>query len=299
MSLRSFSIAPFNRNAVLQLIAANGTGFVIYKLIWVCFIVFNKPQNKVGAVEATNLVAPYVALSSLQHFASQWWTLFTYNWVHAGFFEWVSNMLWLYCFGTIIQSLVGYRQVIPIFVYGSLGGALFCLLGQLLPFGMLNAGQYVMTAEAGVMALAAAALVLAPSFRIYLGDRFSIPLVIVIAVYLAFNLASFGAIIPLLVLCLGGLASGAVYSLLFNKGYRPGEFAYRLIARISSFASPDPVRPSFSGTRRSAILANTPPKKKAQPAVDDILDKINVKGYASLTQLEKDILMKASQEHQD
>ena len=43
-------------------------------------------------------------------------------------------MLWLWCFGYILQDLTGSKKIIPILIYGALGGAIaFILAYNLLP----------------------------------------------------------------------------------------------------------------------------------------------------------------------
>lgn len=119
----SYSIPGYSQNAVLQLIVACGVGFILYHLTRVSMIVFGVP----GATAAAN-VDVFTALGPIQGFKDHAWTILTYGWIHRSFMEWLSNMVWLYCFGNVVQGLVGFRQVIPTFIYGQLmGGALFLL----------------------------------------------------------------------------------------------------------------------------------------------------------------------------
>lgn len=301
---RSSALAPFQRNAILQLIAASGVGLVLYGLTYVSFVIFTPHSNGGSALKqyALGMVDPNVALAPVKSFGSHWWTLLTYGWAHPGFFVWLSNMIWLYAFGSIVQSLVGYRQVIPLFVYGLLGGGAACLLSQLLPSPAFAAGGPlpIMGAGAGVMAMAAAAVTFAPSYRVYIGEHFSIPIMLVFAIYLGLNFASYAYSVPMMVLFAGGLLTGSVYGLLMKRGYRPGAWVYRLGDRLSSAATPPPVRGRSDG-RRSKVLqganrSSRGPVKTQQQRVDDILEKIHQRGYSSLSQEEKDVLLRASQE---
>src|SRR3954471_8359866 len=140
----SFRIPGYSQNAVLQLIVASGVGFIFYHGARVTLIVFGVPANA-----AQSTVIPWIALPALHDFLQHAWTILTYGWVHNGFLEWLSNMVWLYTFGNVLQNLVGFRQVIPTYVYGLTLGGLTCLAVQLIP-GLHIPSPFVMTASAGV-----------------------------------------------------------------------------------------------------------------------------------------------------
>ena len=124
----SFRIPGYSQNAVLQLIVATGIGFILYHAARVTLIVFGTPA---GPAQAK--VMPLVALPPVHEFGRHAWTILTYGWVHNGFWEWLSNMVWLYCFGNVVQHLVGFRQVIPTYIYGLTAGGALYLAAQLIP----------------------------------------------------------------------------------------------------------------------------------------------------------------------
>src|SRR4051812_13835933 len=135
----SFRIPGYSHNAVLQLIVATGVGFVLYHAARVSLIVFGVPGPT-----AQGRVMQFLAMPPLAEFPRHAWTILTYGWVHDGFMEWLSNMIWLFTFGNVVQNLVGYRQVIPTFIYGTIAGGLFCLGAQFIP-GLSIHSNYVMT----------------------------------------------------------------------------------------------------------------------------------------------------------
>jgi membrane associated rhomboid family serine protease len=67
-------------------------------------------------------------------------------------------MIWLWCFGYILQDLTGNRKLIPIFIYGALaGGIAYMAAFNFIP--SLEAriqGTNLLGASAGVMAIAIA-----------------------------------------------------------------------------------------------------------------------------------------------
>lgn len=291
----SLSIPGYSQNAVLQLIVACGVGFILYHITRVSMIVFGVP----GAVAAADVDA-FTALAPINEFKNHIWTLLTYGWIHRGFMEWLSNMIWLYCFGSVVQSLVGFRQVIPTFIYGLLlGGALF-LLTWLIP-GLHSTPISILTSNAGVMALAAATITLAPKYRFYIGESFSIPLLVVFGIYVALNGLVHATHLPILMMCIGGLLAGYLTMKALQRGYRPGTWMYQITGSIGGSMTPDDYKPGRDKRRQQVIQLTRQQmdKEVTQHRVDEILEKIHQRGYASLTPEEREMLMKASKETQD
>ncbi|MGN6477133.1 MAG: rhomboid family intramembrane serine protease, partial [Flavipsychrobacter sp.] len=159
-------IPGYSENAVLQLIVASATGFIIYHFIRVVLLVAGMDPSYFNIHFVPNL-----ALQEVHGYASKFWVIFTYGWTHSGFWELFSNMVWLYAFGTIIQTLISYKQIIPLFVYSMIVGGLFYELSQLIPGADTSA--YVIGAQAAIVGVATAAFTLSPKYRFYLASEFS------------------------------------------------------------------------------------------------------------------------------
>jgi len=290
--LPNFHVPGFAQNAVLQLIAASGTGFIAYHLARVTLIVFGFTGT--GA-EAT--VKPFVGLPMLANFPAHFWTILTYGWVHNGFFEWVSNMVWLYCFGNAIQMMVGYRQVIPIYAYGLLGGGALFLLGQLIPSAAFIPTHLLITGQPGVMALLVALITLTPKYRFYIGESFSIPLLVVAAIYVLLTAAAFTNP-AYLMLNVGAALTGFLTMTAIKKGAQPGRWMYSISERIGSIGTPNEYAQSQRGDsrRNRAMNSFSTSKTAAEKRIDEILDKINQRGYNSLSKEERELLVKASKD---
>jgi membrane associated rhomboid family serine protease len=297
----SFSIPGYSHNAVLQLIVACGAGFVLYHMTRVSLIVFSPGSidSQFKAAWAENIVNPAVALQNIESFKQHPWTILTYGWIHRGFMEWLSSMIWLYCFGNVVQNLVGYKQVIPTFIYGQILGGIFYVLTWFIP-GLTTASFPVLTSNAGVMALAASTVTLAPKYRFYLGENFSIPLLVVVGIYIALNGLVHASHLPLLMLCVGGLTAGYLTMTLLKRGFQPGAWMYNISGALSGSMTPNEFKPRSK--RRQQVIQLTRKqheKEVTQRRVDEILEKIHQRGYASLTEEEREMLMKASKEAQD
>jgi membrane associated rhomboid family serine protease len=292
----SSRIPGYSQNAVLQLIVASGVGYVAVLAVSVTLVVFGKERHV-----ADSLVMPFVALPAASDFLHHPWTILTYGWAHSSFWQWLTNMIWLYTFGSVMQNLLGFREVIPTYLYGLTLGALAYLGVQLIPG--IAAPLPLMTAQAGVMALAAASITMAPKYRFYFGEHFSIPMLVVAGLYFALNLLVYAHSIPMLVLSLGGLLTGYLVVTLLRNGYRPGAWMYDLMGTINDSVSPDERKLNkIRQQRRQQTIPLTrkqADREVSQNRVDEILDKINQYGVQSLTQEEKDVLQRAAKETQD
>lgn len=272
-SFQKFHIPSYNRNAVVQLIAFSGVGFILVHLVWITLIVYAVPE-----LRAHQLTFEYIGLSSLDRIGQRWWTVFTYGWCHRGFWEWLSSMLWLYAFGNVVQNLVGYKQIIPLFIYSILAGGLVFTGIQLIPAAAIADSTLVMGAQAGIMGLMAAALTLSPKYRIYLSEYFSIPLLLLAGIFTVLMLINTDFKIAIIAMLTAGAFAGFVFIKLLQSGYQPGAWAYRLYNKMDTTFSPkEAYRPR-------------PERSSKQEVIDRILDKINERGYHSLTKSEKDQL---------
>jgi membrane associated rhomboid family serine protease len=286
------SIPRYNQNAVMQLIIASATGFISYHLARVILLIAEANPRIFPSYFTKNLALPYV-----HDFPHKVWTIFTYGWIHNGFWELFSNMIWLYAFGSIIQMLVGYKEVIPLFVYSLVTGGVFYELSQLIPGEAFNVSLLLFGAQAGLVGLAVASLTISPGYRVYLGDRFSIPLVVIACIFFVLMVMNSNLQLPGLFLLAGGAIMGFSYVKLLQNGYKPGAWVYNISDWLNRSVTPDEHSLKQKRKRNKVINKMYEPKQGiTQKRIDDILDKINQHGYNSLTKEEKDVLLKAAKE---
>jgi hypothetical protein len=209
-------------------------------------------------------------------------------------------MLWLYCFGSVTQMLVGHRQIIPLFIYSLFTGGIVYLLAQFLPGKLSATPQYVLGPRPALMAMAAAAVTLTPHYRFYLTERFSVHILVVAGIFAALMILGTGFYIPLILMLLIGAATGYAYIWLLRTGYRPGDWMYSLTGKIESLVTPNDSQILIKRNSRRSNVLNAkmyePKSGISQKRIDDILDKINQKGYNSLSAEEKEVLMRAAKD---
>ncbi|MES2704067.1 MAG: rhomboid family intramembrane serine protease [Bacteroidota bacterium] len=295
---RSFlsQIPGYQDNAVLHLIIALAVIYMMMGISWaVIMLVYSDAAN------FNQYFSGNVALPHLAYFKSHWWTIITYGWFQYpnGFFELLSNMLWLYCFGSVVQMLVGPRQIIPLFAYSLIAGGAVYLAAQLMPGELGKCPPLILGPRAGLMAMATAAVTLTPKYRFYLTETFSIPIMVVAGIFTVLMIFSTGFYIPIMLLLAGGGFAGYAYIKLLQAGYRPGGWIYNLGGKMESLVTPnEQVIRQKKGSRRIEVINKvySPKTGISQKKIDDILDKINQKGYNSLSAEEKDILVRAGKE---
>lgn len=240
----------------------------------------------------------------LNALAQRPWTPVTYMFSDIGLLRIISNMLWLWAFGNVLQSFTGNRNLIPVYIYGGLFGAAFFVLVSNL--SGRNAGvedtSWLMGATPAVMAVAAAATILSPGYRFFSHIGGGIPLWAVMIVFAAIDLGSlagFPAAYPLS--HIGGALAGVLFMLLLRRKTDAGAWMIRMYETISNLFNP--AGREKKNNMREKVFYNTGNRKPynktsniTQQRVDEILDKINQRGYDSLTKDEKEILRRASEE---
>ena len=138
-------IPPYQENGALQLIVASGVTFIMFHFVRIVMLIMGKDKEFVFQA-----MFPNFSLSELSIFREKSWTILTYGWVHHGFFDWITNMIWAYCFASVLQTLAGYKQVLPLFFYALLSGGVFFLASQYLDGPAFSAaGTHFLGAQAG------------------------------------------------------------------------------------------------------------------------------------------------------
>lgn len=290
-------------NALVQLVILNAVIFVIFKFIFVIYLLSNLPQEAFYNNVFKWLVFP----ASLEKLSGRPWTLLTAMFADHLIFRFISNMFWLWCFGYILQDLAGNRKLLPIYIYGGLAGYLLYSLAYHL-FPSLQAQVPVAGMEGAnpaIMAVALATTTLASDYRIFPMINGGIPLWVLTLVFLLINFSS----IPygdsgIYLANLGGAGMGFLFIYQIRRGRDWSLWMNRLMDWFHDLFSPGSIRKKKARTKDEFFynVAGTQPFRKipniTQKRIDDILDKINQQGYRFLTDEEKDILKRAAEEEE-
>lgn len=290
-------------NTLTALLAINLTVFAILAFIKVVYY-FSFSTSGVGLFDAQ--IFKYFSLpADLHQFITRPWTLLTHMFVHDTVNVWhiVGNMLWLWAFGYILQDLTGNKNLVPLYIYGGLAGAVaYGLMFNLIPTLKVQLPYAeAFGASAAVMAIAIGTTKLAPGYRIFPMLNGGIPLWVITVIYLIIDLAQ----IPFgnaggHIAHLGGAAMGYAYVSAMQRGQDWGAWMNNFFDWVNNLFDPDKPKKGTSPKTTLYYNSKVQPYKKAniitQQRVDEILDKISQKGYGSLSEDEKEMLKRASQE---
>ena len=287
-------------NALMWLFVLNVIFFLVLATIKVAVSV----NDNSDAVFYSQVVNWFYLPADVFKLGSRPWTVLTYMFSDVEVFRAISNMLWLWAFGGILQNLTGNRKLIPVYLYGGFAGAVFFIAASyLIPTNKaIIDSANLLGANAGVLAVAVAATIIAPNYRFFRNIRGGIPVWVLTIVYIAIDLAGV-AVQPAAqpIAHIGGAVAGFLFVMLLKNGMDGSTWMNNLYSWFINLFNPN--KNKERNTVKEKVFYNTgnrsPYKKTSnvtEQRVDEILDKINQKGYNYLTKEEKDILKRASEE---
>ncbi len=292
-----FSIA-LNNNSLAKLIIINLTVFVLFQFVKV-FYIFTFTQPAADLKFFNDIYLNLAIPPTFGEFIRKPWTLFTHMFYHERIWHLIGNVLWLWMFGYIYQDLTGNRKIIPVYIFGALGGAIAFLLAYSFIPGIKGTALAACGASAGIMAIVVATTMTAPDFRIFPMINGGIPLWVLTIIFLIIDLglmssSNTGGHIA----HLAGALTGYLFIVSMRKGTDWSEGLNKGYDWINNLFNPD--KPSKKFKEHQFYKTGRAPFSKSanltQQRVDEILDKINQKGYNSLTNEEKELLKRASKE---
>lgn len=287
-------------NAVMWLFALN----VIFYLVLATIKLAINVSDHSDAVFNAQVVNWFTLPADFTKLSNRPWTFFTYMFSDVELMRAISNMLWLWAFGGILQNLTGNRKLIPVYLYGGLAGALFFIAASYsIPSNNVNINNAgLLGANAAVMAVAVAATMIAPNYRFFRHIRGGIPIWILTIVYVAIDLAGVAAQPAAQPIAhIGGALAGFLFVFLWQRNIDGSVWMNNFYSWFINLFNPN--KNKESNSVKEKIFYNTgnrsPYKKTSnvtEQRVDEILDKISQKGYSYLTKEEKDILKRASED---
>ncbi|MEO8412096.1 MAG: rhomboid family intramembrane serine protease [Ginsengibacter sp.] len=289
-----------DNNALVALISVNAAGLIILGLIRVIYLLVDS-----SSAEFTTQILPwFIFPAKLAVLAKAPWTILSYMFVHTSIIPAFTNMLWLWAFGSILQDMAGNKKLIPIYLYGGAAGAVVFLISnyaipQIRPF----VSAYSLSgANASIMAVAIATTALAPDYRIFRMLSGGIPIWVLTILYVVIDFAGIGAggTAYHLAHLAGGLA-GFFFIVGLRKGHDGSTWMIGFYNWFMDLCNPDKKILTPQKTKEKLFYktgSHKPFEKHSivtQQRIDEILDKINQKGYHLLSEDEKNILKKAGE----
>jgi len=290
-------------NALVLLLMSNAVLFVLlifFKIFYFMTATSNVASENV-ALFHKEIFDYFVLPADGSVFLHRPWTIVSYMFSHESLLALLSNLLWLSAFGFILQSLAANRKMIPLYLYGGFfGGLVFIICSVMMPHSAHM--SQLAGATTAVIAVAAGTTTLGPKYKIFPRLNGGIPLWILFIIFMAITLSSsVAAGLPLVMAYLCAALLGFFLMWSYDRKDRDYcEWMYNLIYRIDDIFNPEKkaVKKNRKGQQLFYKAKGQPFKRTeliTQERVDELLDKIRLKGYKSLTKEEKAYLQRASQ----
>ncbi|MBV8254563.1 MAG: rhomboid family intramembrane serine protease [Chitinophaga sp.] len=289
------------KNMVTQLIVINLTIFIFLLFTQVIYQMEEVGKPRFYQDIMSNLAVPASPAMVLH----RPWTLLTGIFTHVEVWPIFSNMVWLWCFGSILQHLAGYLRIIPLYIFGGVVGNICYVLGmQFIPgFQAIN-GAGAMGAAGSVMAIAIGVTAIGPKYRIFpLLAGGGIPLWVITTIYLVLSIVARVTTRSELVyfpLLAGSAVLGWLYMTQWKKGHDWGSGFNKISYKMSHMFHPASATNVPDHQHESDIVTDgtNPPFKRVgnvpEQRLNEILEKISENGITSLTEEEKETLIRAS-----
>jgi membrane associated rhomboid family serine protease len=289
-----------DNNALVALVSINAAGLIILGLIKIIYLTIDS-----SSVNFNIQIIPWFLLpAKLSSLGRAPWTILAYMFIHTRIISAFTNMLWLWAFGSILQDMAGNKKLIPIYLYGGVAGAIvFIVSNYAIPsLRPLIGSSFLDGSNAAIMAVAIATTALAPDYRIFRMLNGGIPIWILTVLYVIIDFLSIGS---------GGTAyhlahiAGGVAGFLFivslRKGHDSSVWMINFYEWFMNLCNPDKkiLTPQKTKEKLFYKTGGRKPFEKnsiiTQQRIDEILDKINQKGYHLLSEEEKNILKRAGE----
>jgi membrane associated rhomboid family serine protease len=293
-----------NNNALVILFAINAFLFVILNFLKVVYLLDGLGEAA-EQVFQKNILYWFTLSVQPQELLYKPWTLLTYMFSNYSIWGFVSNMLWLWAFGYVLQDLVGNKKLIPIYLYGGFfGGLAYFLIASFVPSVQqsIYSGFLYEGSGAAILGVAVATTTLSPNYRIYQHIGSGFPLWILGLIFLAIDIASiaFSHNTAMVLSHLTAAIIAFIYVKQLQAGKDWGNWIYNIAYWVDDLFNPGKKHLRERQVDRVFYKTNAPVFSKTpnvtEKRVDELLDKINKQGYERLSKEEKDFLERAAKE---
>jgi membrane associated rhomboid family serine protease len=224
------------------------------------------------------------------------WRLLTYGFVHDEFSMWhiVFNMIFLWWFGSDVEDLYGPREFLAVYLTSIVLGGVAFVIGNLLKMP----GQFCLGASGGVMTVMVLSALHYPNRIIMLFYFLPVPIWIFVLFVVAKDLYPLLSGTPTSTAVLAGAAFGYVY---YKMEWRMLNFLpsprswrrQRQRAKLRIFREEEEPQTPVHAIQAKAPTSNMDEQLEAR--MDAVLQKVSDHGLESLTEQEREILVRASE----
>lgn len=270
---------------IFTLAGVNAAMFVVLRLIAIGMRFWGD-----GTVDSGRMVEVLAMPADAVTFLSQPWSALSYMFVQYEPMHLIMNVLWLVLFGKIAERTVGAGHVYVLYLAGGLAGAAVYVGASALGIQAADGPGYLVGASAAILSLITAPVVMCPSMQLRLpffgnASLRVVGLIALLLLIISVGPENYGTHAA----HCGGIACGAYLALRWRRRkMAPSgvpDVAGRRVAVANSVAAPV-----------GKAVDETAPE---DATLDELLDKIRLSGFGSLTEQERARLFKISSDLQN
>ncbi len=215
------------------------------------------------------------------------WTIFSYGFLHSGFFHILFNLLFLYYFGNLFLDFFSRKQFLAYYFLGIISGGLIYILSYNYLPALKTQETLLVGASAGVTAILIGIASHIPNYSLRFQFIGNIKLLYIAIAFVALDIIQ----IP------NGNAGGhlahlggALVGFLLTRYFQQGTGFIQWLENLFLRKEQKPLKTVYKSKKSTGTNERNP--KNQQIKIDRILDKISKSGYETLTKEEKDFLFK-------
>lgn len=281
------------------------TGGIGQKLIFWNVGLFAIPSILFGILSLAGINIDYLHYVSLDSLPSSllWkpWSILTYAVFHSGIFHLFFNMIVLHFSTRLFTTYFNQKQLLGLYILGGIFAGLVYIISYLLLPIFQNSTSTLVGASGSIMAILFATVTYNPYMEMRLMFIGRVKLWHIAAVIIAMDLIQVsGSNSGGHLAHLGGALFGYLFITLLKKGTDLTDGITKILNFfVNSTQKKNPHTPfkkvyrNYNPPAASRTESQIVKKDKTQQQIDEILDKIGVSGYDSLSKEEKEFLIRA------
>lgn len=281
------------KNALQILLYVNVAVFLFIKFLGLVLVLFR--------LDSQWLLSYVMLPSALSVLLHKPWTLLTYMFMHANFLHLFFNMLCLLWFGRLFLNYFTQKQLMGLYLLGGVGAGLTYILAyNVFPYFSDRVDSSVLVGASGsLMAVVLAVAMYIPNYEVNLFLIGRLKLKWIAAMMVLFSMFSItSANAGGEFAHIGGALVGVIYIWLLKKGKDIAQPFNRVIDAIANVFKRKPkmkFRKQKHTYQPKSDAEYNQQREKNMRELDEILDKVKISGYSSLSEDEKRRLFDRSQ----
>lgn len=263
---------------------------IVNAAIWLILTLTRFFGNRLG-FDGDALQEALVLPGSFGDYLSHPWTLLSYMFTQTNFLHLLFNLLWLYWFWRILSVRYTAGKILSIYLFGGIAGGLCWLISGI--SGILLPGAYLCGASASLLAMMGVAMTAMGGMRLNLMLFGEVKLrwfalVCILLTFFGGSTASSGTFAA----HLGGAVYGVAYALMTENKIFPQNIFTKEKERFLRLFKRERTRQrrkaeDFTAANVENFVAAGKGRLADHRRLDELLDKIRLSGYASLSPAEK------------